>query len=141
MAKRKTAVVNSYTKQHEQPQTGSIHAGAVKLEESTDIRRWRLADDRGRHTWHYMSTDEGAKSWPQNTIDRYHLGLELVRTVANDRVAVDADRARDRICPACHELIPLWHLPSMQCRFSPICSSHQETGLVNMVAPCFYFQA
>lgn len=74
MAKRKPAAANSYTEEHK---TGSIHVSAVELEESTDLRRWRLADDRGRQTWHYMSTDEGVRSWPQSTVDKYHLGLEL----------------------------------------------------------------
>lgn len=143
MAKRKPAAVNSYIEQHEKPQKSSIKVSAVELEESTDLRRWRLADDRGRQTWHYMCTDESAKSWPQNTIDQYHLGLELVRTVANanDEVLVDADRVRVRICPACHELIHLWHLRSMPCPFSPTCSYLQEIGLANMVGPCFSFQA
>lgn len=140
MAKRKSAALNSYIKQHEKPQNGSIHVCAVELDECTDLRRWRLADDRGRQTWHYMSTDEGAKSWPQNTIDKYHLGLEVVRTIASDRVALDADRARDRICQACHELLHLWHLPSMPYPFSPTCSCHQETGLANMVGQCFSFR-
>ncbi|MCJ1464869.1 Lanosterol synthase (Oxidosqualene--lanosterol cyclase) [Pseudocyphellaria aurata] len=77
MAKRNSAAANSYVQQCEKPEKGSIVPSAVELEESTDLRRWRLADDRGRQTWHYMSTDEGAKSWPQSTVDRYHLGLEL----------------------------------------------------------------
>lgn len=119
MAKREPAAANSYTEKHKK---GSIHVSAVELEESTDLRRWRLADVRGRQTWHYMSTDEGVRSWPQSTIDKYHLGLELVRTVANNRVALDVDGARDRICQACHELIHPWRLRPMPCRFSPTCS-------------------
>jgi lanosterol synthase len=47
----------------------------------TDYSRWRLkVSDGGRHTWHYLHTDEECEQWPQNTIDRYWLGLPTVRT-------------------------------------------------------------
>ena len=46
----------------------------------TDYSRWRLAlTDDGGHTWHYMHTDEEAKRWPQTVLDRYWLGLPVVR--------------------------------------------------------------
>ncbi|KAI4289812.1 MAG: hypothetical protein L6R35_000919 [Caloplaca aegaea] len=41
----------------------------------TDPSRWRLRDDRGRQTWHYLQTDDETKSWPQSTADKYFLGL------------------------------------------------------------------
>ncbi len=44
----------------------------------TDYSRWRLRDDRGRQTWHYLTTDEELKDWPQTTADKYHLGLPIV---------------------------------------------------------------
>ena len=48
----------------------------------TDYTRWRLkADDGGRHIWHYLETDEELAKWPQNTIDRYWLGLPTVNCV------------------------------------------------------------
>ena len=50
----------------------------VSEEERTDVERWRLLDERGRQTWHYLDTDEQAKEWPQTTADRHHLGLPLV---------------------------------------------------------------
>ncbi|KAF3920313.1 hypothetical protein AA313_de0210112 [Arthrobotrys entomopaga] len=40
----------------------------------TDYTRWRLKDDHGRQTWHYLSEEE-AKKWKQSTADRYFLGL------------------------------------------------------------------
>ncbi|KAL9100184.1 MAG: hypothetical protein Q9163_004405, partial [Psora crenata] len=46
-------------------------------DEATDIERWRLLDDRGRQTWHYLETEDDVKEWPQTTADRYHLGLPL----------------------------------------------------------------
>ena len=30
--------------------------------ERTDYTRWRLMDEQGRHTWHYLSTDKELKS-------------------------------------------------------------------------------
>ncbi|KAI6920009.1 oxidosqualene-lanosterol cyclase [Hortaea werneckii] len=42
----------------------------------TDYSRWRLQDDQGRQTWHYLQTDEELKKWPQTTADKYHLGLD-----------------------------------------------------------------
>jgi hypothetical protein len=44
----------------------------------TDYRRWRLLDERGRQTWHYLESDEELKSWPQSVADRYLLGLPTV---------------------------------------------------------------
>ena len=44
-----------------------------------DLDRWRLLDERGRQTWHYMKSEKEVQAWPQTLIDRHHLGLELVR--------------------------------------------------------------
>ena len=46
--------------------------------EKTDYTRWRLKDDRGCQTWHYLGSDEELKAWPQSTADKYFLGLETV---------------------------------------------------------------
>lgn len=45
----------------------------------TDYSRWRLRDDRGRQTWHYLESDEELKRWPMTTADKYFLGLDTVR--------------------------------------------------------------
>ncbi|KAI9802321.1 MAG: Lanosterol synthase (Oxidosqualene--lanosterol cyclase) [Piccolia ochrophora] len=42
----------------------------------TDYSKWRLLDERGRHTWHYLTSDEEVKVWPQALTDRFHLGLD-----------------------------------------------------------------
>ncbi|KAH9479645.1 Lanosterol synthase [Psilocybe cubensis] len=43
----------------------------------TDYNRWRLlVNDGGRHTWHYLRTDEEVERWPQNEVDRFWLGLK-----------------------------------------------------------------
>jgi hypothetical protein len=48
----------------------------------TDLKRWRLkVSDGGRHIWHYLRTDEEVSEWPQNTVDKYWLGLDTVRGV------------------------------------------------------------
>ena len=50
-----------------------------KIEGKTDRTRWRLRTEGGRHTWHYLDSDEAAKEWPQTNADKYNLGLPLVR--------------------------------------------------------------
>ncbi|RYO73768.1 hypothetical protein DL766_004874 [Monosporascus sp. MC13-8B] len=47
-----------------------------KLEDRTDRTRWRMLDEKGRHTWHYLEDDEAAEKWPQSIADKYYLGLE-----------------------------------------------------------------
>ncbi|KZF20245.1 oxidosqualene:lanosterol cyclase [Xylona heveae TC161] len=44
--------------------------------EITDYRGWRLRDERGRNTWHYLETEEQRKEWPQTISDKYFLGLD-----------------------------------------------------------------
>ncbi|KAE8416353.1 terpenoid cyclases/protein prenyltransferase alpha-alpha toroid [Aspergillus pseudocaelatus] len=41
----------------------------------TDYSRWRLLDDDGRQTWHYLESDEENAKWPQSVADKYFLGL------------------------------------------------------------------
>ena len=52
-------------------------------DETTDIERWRLLDERGRQTWHYLSTEREVEEWPQSIADRYHLRLPLVSKDVN----------------------------------------------------------
>ncbi|KAL8709751.1 MAG: hypothetical protein Q9220_005537 [cf. Caloplaca sp. 1 TL-2023] len=44
-------------------------------DERTDPRRWRLLNERGRQTWHYLRSKEETNSWPQSVADKYFLGL------------------------------------------------------------------
>lgn len=53
-----------------------------KIEEQTDLTRWRLKDDESRHTWHYLEDDKLASEWPQSYAEKYFLNLPLVRTHA-----------------------------------------------------------
>lgn len=49
----------------------------------TDYTRWRLRDDRGCQTWHYLQSEEEVKAWPQSAADRYFLGMETVCSTAD----------------------------------------------------------
>ncbi|KAL5612936.1 hypothetical protein BROUX41_003987 [Berkeleyomyces rouxiae] len=48
-----------------------------KLTTKTDVTRWRMKDDDGCHTWHYLADDEAAKEWPQSDADRWYLGIPM----------------------------------------------------------------
>ena len=48
-------------------------------DQKTDPTRWRLLDDKGRQTWHYLKTDAEVKEWPQSVADKWYLGLDTVR--------------------------------------------------------------
>jgi lanosterol synthase len=50
-------------------------------DEKTDYTRWRLRDERGCQTWHYLQSEEEVKEWPQSAADRYFLGMETVRMI------------------------------------------------------------
>lgn len=55
---------------------GSIQHPQPVEDARTDLTRWRLEDDRGRQTWHYLESDEQVKQWRMTTADKYFLGLE-----------------------------------------------------------------
>ncbi|OMJ22073.1 Protostadienol synthase A [Smittium culicis] len=41
----------------------------------TDLTRWRLNVNEGRHTWEYLESDEECKKRPQSFIEKYWIGL------------------------------------------------------------------
>lgn len=51
--------------------------------QKTDYTRWRMLDEDGKHTWHYLD-DEAVAKWPQTPADKYYLGLPLVCHLHND---------------------------------------------------------
>ncbi|KPI38000.1 Lanosterol synthase [Cyphellophora attinorum] len=59
---------------------GNLNGHSVKAYkpavETTDRSRWRMLDEDGRHTWHYLETDEQVEKWPQSIADKYFLGLD-----------------------------------------------------------------
>lgn len=64
-------------------QPADISAKRALLPETTDRQRWRLRDDAGCQTWHYLEDDDEAKEWPQSLADKYFLGLPMVRFDSN----------------------------------------------------------
>ena len=56
-----------------------IDAPVSGEEAVTDYNRWRLlVNDGGRHTWHYLETDEECEKWPMNDVDKFWMGIPLV---------------------------------------------------------------
>lgn len=47
-----------------------------RIARTTDRSRWRLLDESGRLTWHYLEDDKAAKEWPQSIADKWYLGLD-----------------------------------------------------------------
>ena len=80
-------VKHKSNKQHSLPPTG--------LDEATDVRRWRLLDEAGRQTWHYLGSDEELAAWPQSIADKYFLKLPTVYILymvpAAPRLLIEAD--------------------------------------------------
>jgi len=62
----------------------------TKLGHKTDISRWRMRDDGGRQTWHYLEDDDTVKQWPQSYADKWYLGLPLVRCPSPNDCSCDA---------------------------------------------------
>jgi lanosterol synthase len=61
--------------------TANGHAGTTSLRithQTTDRSRWRLLNESGRHTWHYLKSDKEIKEWPQTIADKYHTGQPTV---------------------------------------------------------------
>lgn len=63
---------------------GKVANGQIPMQstqpghEKTDYTRWRLKDDRGCQTWHYLKSDEEITAWPQSKADKYFLGMQTV---------------------------------------------------------------
>jgi lanosterol synthase len=55
----------------------SSQAVSTEEPERTDLLRWRLKVDHGRHVWHYLHTEDQCRDWPQTVEDRYWLGLDV----------------------------------------------------------------
>jgi len=77
MARLSAANATGTEKSNEKQQNGTAATGTHK-DEKTDYTRWRLLDERGRQTWHYLSSDEEVQKWPQSVAYKYHLGLPTV---------------------------------------------------------------
>ena len=100
----------------------------------TDYSRWRLrVNDGGRHTWHYLRTDEEDEKWPQNKVDKYWLGLPLVCApvpfaVSTHCVGRTSLLFRKRTTPL--------RLPGTGTNFTNIFSQKTDIGPASMVVQC-----
>lgn len=92
MVKNQQVGLNGNAIDNRRHQNGSAKEVSVQLEEKTDIYRWRLLDERGCQTWHYLESDEDIKAWPQSIADKYFLGLPLVRFTAKSPVKLQNSR-------------------------------------------------
>lgn len=79
MARTEATKLSNGIIHNEKVPNGSVTVSEIH-DEKTDYTRWRLLDERGRQTWHYLQTDEEVEQWPQSTADKYHLGLPTVNT-------------------------------------------------------------
>ena len=82
MVKNTQVGLNGHAVENRRHLNGSAKRASVEVEEKTDIYRWRLLDERGCQTWHYLESDKEVKAWPQSIADKYFLGLPLVRFTA-----------------------------------------------------------
>ncbi|KAK5161889.1 hypothetical protein LTS14_000234 [Recurvomyces mirabilis] len=73
MSMRKRGPVNGHS-------NGRLNGSTTKTtrieDPKTDYSRWRLRDDRGIQTWHYLQTEEEMEAWPQSIADRHFMGLD-----------------------------------------------------------------
>ena len=106
---------------------------------ATDLRKWRLLDESGRQTWHYLATDQQVEEWPQTIADKYHLGLPLVRSIARLFLYTNADISLSRTCQTFRERRHLAPQLTMAYRFSHIYSSRRAIGPVSMEDLCFFY--
>jgi hypothetical protein len=110
----------------------------TKLSQRTDYSRWRMLDEKGRQTWHYLEDDEEVKEWPQSKADKYYLGLPLVQVTFPSFYSILIMNRGFRI-------LLLRKPPSILSRSalnsSNTSNSHQETGVVNMADQCSCFLA
>lgn len=95
VVKNKQAAINGNAVQGEKKSYNGTGTAPNAEDQATDIQRWRLLDQRGQHTWHYLETDEEVKAWPQSTADRYHLGLPLVCIQSPEPQTRNPDRDTD----------------------------------------------
>ncbi|KAI1360132.1 terpenoid cyclases/protein prenyltransferase alpha-alpha toroid [Xylaria arbuscula] len=62
-----------------------------QIADKTDRTRWRLLDESGRLTWHYLENDKAAALWPQSVADKWYLGLDTdLPTLPTPKKPLDA---------------------------------------------------
>ena len=100
--------------------------------------RWRLLDERGRQTWHYLDSEQQAKEWPQSLVDRHHLGLELVGKIHFTQTPINP--MLHRIYHDCHPRTP-HSMPLPTPYHSSLNFNYRRViGPASMADPCFFYQ-
>jgi len=56
---------------------GTVGHSEKAEDTQTDLTRWRLRNDRGVQTWHYLESEQ-LKTWPMSVADKYFLGFDTV---------------------------------------------------------------
>lgn len=108
----------------------------------TDYSRWRLlVNDGGRHTWHYLQTDEECEKWPQNDVDKYWIGIPLVSMLSKFWLANALRPQPNRTCPTSLSPRMRWMLLAMGIHSTSTFSLMMDTGRVSTVAPCSFSPA
>ena len=118
-------------------------------DEKTDYSRWRLEDERGRHIWKYLESDEECKKWPQTVADKYHLGMETVSTTPPETPSLPPQCRPDCglewpliICICCRASLisrlpkHLSIAPRMPSPSSPASNTNLAIGPANTAVPC-----
>jgi hypothetical protein len=124
---------------------GAVTSGTARASK-TDYTRWRLKDERGCQTWHYLETEEEIEQWPQSLADKWHLGIDLVRKPPSLSNTIHM-KERRLIYFDCR-IFPIFHLPKRPSNlprtaspFSRNSNSPPATGPAIMEAPCSSSQA
>jgi hypothetical protein len=104
----------------------------------TDYSKWRLlVSESGRHTWHYLKTDEECEKWPQNSVDKFWLGLDLVRSRIHHGLCFNESIFRI-ILPSLLQKTPSLR-QKMAIPFTKLSSRMTATGPESTAALCFSY--
>lgn len=135
-----TSIANgSPSKKRKAEGNGSLQAAKRHQDEKTDYSRWRLRDERGRQTWHFLETDEEMKAWEQSVADKYMLGLETVGLIATNTQKTLLIFRRVYLISLLRA--SLSSLPRTLSNSSRTFSYHLATGAASMAVPCSSSQA
>lgn len=113
----------------------------ITTKSATDLTRWRLLNERGRHTWHYLTTDEAVQAWPQSIADKHFLGLPVVSFYPS--LGLLCAYAGAKLIWAGSRIFQTFPRPRL--RWKPrgtqyllllIFSSHRVIGRASMAGPC-----
>ena len=146
MAKKKANGHASKPAQHSLQENGFAAHVSGSTDEATDLRRWRLLDERGRQTWHYLEKDEDVARWPQSNADKYFLDLPLVREISKS-FSIERHMFTALTKSNCRSFfdfrLPRHPLRPLEAAFPSFLTynSRQAIGLVSMADPCSFCRA